>query len=85
MLRTKTFWAVILLVVIAFGAFISYQVYETNLAHTTFDRYYTFRGCVQLIDRADTYGDCKLADGETIKLVLINGKWYLDGDGPGVW
>ena len=85
MLKKKAFWGIMLLVVTAAGAFLAYQVYATNLAHTTFDRYYAFRGCVALVDKTDTYGDCKLADGQTIKLVLINGKWYLDGDGPGVW
>ncbi|HEV8666687.1 MAG TPA: hypothetical protein VN665_02455 [Candidatus Paceibacterota bacterium] len=85
MFKSKTLWAIIALVVIIGGAFLGYKVYETNLAHTTFERYYAFRGCVQLVDKTDTYGDCKLADGSTIKMVLINGKWYLDGDGPGIW
>jgi len=70
------------LVVLGFGI---YQVRELRIAHSTFENYYAFRSCVQLIDKTDTYGDCKLADGQIIKLVLINGRWYLDGDGPGVW
>lgn len=84
MRKSKTLWAIVLVVVIV-GGFLAYQVYRTNLAHTTFDRYYAFRGCTELIDKTDTYGDCKLADGSTIKIVLSNGKWYLDGDGPGIW
>jgi hypothetical protein len=83
--KRKALWGIVVVVIIAFGAFLADQVYETNLAHTTFDRYYAFRGCVELIDKTDTYADCKLANGQTIKLVLINGKWYLDGDGPGIW
>ena len=78
-------WGISILILIVGGVFVTYQVYVTNLAHTTFDRYYAFRGCVELIDKTDTYGDCKLANGQTIKLVLINNKWYLDGDGPGIW
>jgi hypothetical protein len=70
---------------IAGGSLVAYQVYTTRQAHTTFERYYAFRGCVQLIDKTDTYGDCKLANGQTIRLVLIDGKWYLEGDGPGIW
>lgn len=82
--RSKLFWGVLILVVIG-AVFVGYQVYETRLAHTTFERYYAFRGCVELIDKTDTYADCKLANGSTIRMVVINGKWYLEGDGPGVW
>lgn len=85
MSKNKILWGVIILLIIIGGAFAAYQVYATNLAHTTFERYYAFRGCTQLIDRTDTYADCRLADGSTIKIVLINGRWYLEGDGPGVW
>ncbi len=81
-MRHKLFWVIIILLVGAFGA---YQVYATNLAHTTFERYYAFRGCTELVDKTDTSAHCKLKDGSTIKLVLINNKWYLDGDGPGIW
>ena len=85
MARRTTLWGVGLLLVVVGGMCVAYQVYATRLAHTTFERYYAFRGCVQLVDRTDTYGDCKLANGQTIKLVLIDGAWYLDGDGPGIW
>ncbi len=85
MFKNKTLWSVIGVLLIAGAAFGAYQVYATNLAHTTFERYYAFRGCTQLVDKTDTAADCKLANGQTIKLVLINGKWYLDGDGPGIW
>jgi hypothetical protein len=77
-------WGLFGLAIVA-GTFLAYQVYITNVAHTTFERYYAFRGCVSLVDKTDTYGDCELSDGSTIKIVLINDKWYLDGDGPGVW
>ncbi|HVY54298.1 MAG TPA: hypothetical protein VHC46_00925 [Thermodesulfobacteriota bacterium] len=85
MAKHTILWVLIAAAVILGGCFVTYQVYRTNLAHTTFERYYAFRECTELIDRTDTYGDCKLSDGSVIKLVLINGKWYLDGDGPGVW
>ena len=67
------------------GVFFVYENNKLAVAHSTFENYYAFRGCTQLIDKTDTQGHCKLADGSVIKLVLINGKWYLDGDGPGVW
>ena len=71
--------------VLAAGGFFLYENNKLTTAHSTFENYYAFRGCTELIDRTDTYGDCKLADGSTIKIVLISGKWYLEGDGPGVW
>jgi hypothetical protein len=54
-------------------------------AHNTFENYYAFRGCVQLLDRADDYGTCRTASGQVIKIIKLQNKWYLEGDGPGVW
>lgn len=51
-------------------------------AHGTFDSYYAFRGCTQLLEKASTYGVCKTASGQVIKIVEFRGKWYLDGDLP---
>ena len=62
-----------------------YWAHKLKVAHSSFENYYNFRGCVQLIEKTDTYGICKLSSGETIKLVKINNNWYLDGDGPGVF
>lgn len=84
MFKNTSLWLVAALVIAAV-AFVAYQAYATNLAHTTFERYYAFRGCTALVDKTDTDAHCRLADGSTIKLVLIDGKWYLEGDGPGVW
>jgi len=61
------------------------QLLVLHKAHSTFDNYYAFRGCVQLIDKADSYGTCKTASGQIIKIVKIQNQWYLDGDGPGIW
>ena len=58
------------------------QFFILQKAHSTFDNYYAFRGCVKLIERTDTYGICQLSSGKTIKIVLFNDKWYLDGDLP---
>lgn len=51
-------------------------------AHSSFDKYYAFRGCQQLIEKTDTYGLCKVASGETIKIVKYQERWFLDGDLP---
>ena len=61
------------------------QFFVLKKAHSTFENYYTFRGCEQLIEKTDDYGICKIASGQNIKIVKINNRWYLDGDGPGVW
>ena len=71
--------------ILAIGVFAAYKIYTLRSAHSSFENYYAFRGCVQLIERTDTYGICRLTSGETIKLVNIKDKWYLDGDGPGVF
>ena len=75
--------AVILLVLIGFGV---YQVRLLHKAHSSFANYYSFRGCTQLLEKTPTYGICKTASGQTIKIVSYQGKWYLDGDLPkGLW
>jgi hypothetical protein len=51
-------------------------------AHSTFDNYYRFRGCVQLVERTDNYGICRIDTGKMIKIVKYQNKWYLDGDLP---
>ena len=51
------------------------------VAHSSFDEYYKFRGCTELLERTDTYGRCMTSRG-VIKIVLFEGKWYLDGDLP---
>ena len=64
-------------------AFAVYWVEYLHIAHSTFQNYYDFRGCVQLLERTDTYGICKTSSGQTIKIVLYDGRWFLDGDLPG--
>ncbi len=74
--------AVIVIGVIAFGV---NQFLVLRKAHSTFEDYYAFRGCVQLVEKTNAYGICKTASGQTIKMVKMQDKWYLDGDGPGVY
>jgi len=80
--KNKILWGIVVCFVLAGGAFAIYQWNYLRIAHSSFESYYAFRGCQTLVDRTDTYGDCKLADGSTIKIVAYNGKWYLDGDLP---
>jgi hypothetical protein len=81
----KIILAVAGIVVVILAVFAIDQFFVLQKAHSTFDNYYAFRGCVQLLSRTDTSGVCKTVSGDTITIVLINGKWYLQGDGPGVW
>jgi hypothetical protein len=69
---------VIIIVVIIAGQYFAYL----RKAHSTLEDYYKFRGCSQLIEKTETYGICKLNSGKTIKIVLFEGRWYLDGDLP---
>jgi len=74
-----SFVGVLVVVLIILGI---YEVRSLHKAHSTFDNYYNFRGCVQLIKKTTTYGICKTNSGQTIKIVLYHGKWYLNGDLP---
>jgi hypothetical protein len=73
---------VILLTVLIIIALVGYRVYSVNLAHSTFENYYKFRGCTELLEKTDTYATCKIEGGKIIKIIQVNGKWYLEGDGP---
>jgi hypothetical protein len=71
-----------LIALIILGALFIYQWAYLRKAHSTFENYYAFRGCQTLVEKTDTYGTCKLTNGSTIKIVMYQGKWYLDGDLP---
>ncbi len=74
---------VLMYIVILSITFLSvYQIHRLKVAHSTFENYSTFRGCIELIEKTDTYGICKLSSGQIIKLVKYQDKWYLDGDLP---
>ncbi len=53
-----------------------------RLAHSSFENYFAFRGCSELVEKTDTYGTCKTGSGQMQKIVLYRGRWYLDGDLP---
>jgi hypothetical protein len=62
-----------------------YQIVYLQWAHSTFENYFVFRGCEQLLERTNDYGTCRVTGGKIIKIVKFNNKWYLDGDLPGIW
>jgi len=83
--KKKIIIAIIVLAVMAAASFAIDQFFVLQKAHSTFDNYYAFRGCTELISTTTTSGVCRTSSGDTITIVEINGKWYLQGDGPGVW
>jgi hypothetical protein len=85
MKKKKALLALIVIITAFLIASGIHQLRTVDIAHSSFENYYAFRGCVQLLEKTDTYGICKTASGKTIKIVLYNGKWYLDRDLPGVW
>ncbi len=84
-LKNKIAIVIIILAVILIFAFGVEQIFILRKAHSTFENYYAFRGCVQLLDKAADYGVCKTASGQTIKIVKFQNRWYLNGDLPVCW
>ncbi len=79
----------LLIIIGIIGAFAvsagTYWVLYLEKAHSTFENYADFRNCISTSNRTEASADCLLKSGEIIKLVNINNKWYLEGDGPGIW
>ncbi len=73
------FIALLLLIVASISI---YWLLVLQKAHSTFNDYYDFRGCVKLIGKKSSYGTCELNSGKVIKIVKYQNKWYVDGDLP---
>ncbi|MDE2037832.1 MAG: hypothetical protein KGI69_01240 [Patescibacteria group bacterium] len=80
--RTKKAAIGIGALVVALAAALFVQHVVLRKAHSTFEDYYAFRGCSQLIERTPDSGTCRTASGNVIKIVQYRGRWYLDGDLP---
>ena len=82
-MKTKTkIIIVISLIVLVFFVFALYWTIYLKIAHSTFENYYKFRGCTELIKKTSDYAFCKTESGEIIKIVKYQNQWYLDGDLP---
>jgi hypothetical protein len=81
--QNKIFVLIILLLLVVFAIFAIYWVNKLQVAHSTFEDYYSFRGCIQLINNTEESGFCKTDSGQVIEIVRYKGKWYLNGDLPG--
>lgn len=82
LLKNKTLIIVLILVFITIFIYGLQQTIKVDKAHQTFENYYAFRGCINLVKKTTNYGLCKLSSGQVIKLVKFHEKWYLDGDLP---
>ena len=51
----RPFLILICLVILALILCGVYWIYTLRVAHSSFENYYNFRGCVQLIEKTDTY------------------------------
>ncbi|MCL5431617.1 MAG: hypothetical protein M1484_00795 [Patescibacteria group bacterium] len=81
MVRKLAVLIVAVLVILVAAVAVS-QWLTLRRAHSSFENYYAFRGCVQLLSKTADSGTCKTNSGETIKIVKFNNKWYLNGDLP---
>jgi len=82
LLQNKPTIITILITGILIFVFGIYQILYLQKAHSTFENYYAFRGCTQLLEKSPDYGICKLHSGDTIKIVKFQDRWFLDGDLP---
>jgi hypothetical protein len=81
--RNTRLWTVSLATVAVLVAALAVQQWiALRKAHSTFENYYAFRGCAQLLRRTSDYGVCRTSAGTVIKIVRFRGRWYLDGDLP---
>jgi hypothetical protein len=80
--QIKVIILLILLVFIMLAVLAIYWINALQIAHSTFDNYYKFRGCTDLINKTADHGYCEIGSGQVIKIVRYNNRWYLDGDLP---
>jgi hypothetical protein len=74
-------WALVIAAIVA--AFVLIRWYLVlKKAHGTFEDYYAFRCCAELLERGSDYGICRLHSGAVIKIVKFQDRWFLDGDLP---
>jgi hypothetical protein len=73
-----------ILLIIFLGIIIIYQIITTYDAHATFEGYCQWRG-LKIVNESNNYGYCNNSLGQVYKMVLVNGRWYLDGDLPNNW
>ncbi len=81
-LSKKDFVSMIMVIIILLSFATAFVwTYKLKKAHSTFENYSTYIGCVKILSKNLTSGVCTLSNGENIKIIKAqNGKWYLNGD-----
>lgn len=82
MQRRKSRLFIITLILMPLLVFGVWWIDFLRVAHSSFENYYTFRGCVSLIQKTDTEAVCELKNGTKIKMVAYDNRWFLAGDLP---
>jgi hypothetical protein len=67
-------------VVVLLAAVAIWQFFVLQKAHSSFANYAAFRGCETITSQSATSGTCTLSNGQSITMVQVNGRWYLQGD-----
>jgi len=83
MAKKRTIVILLAIAILLAAGLVIDQYVVLRKAHSTFEDYYAFRGCTELLERTDTEGVCRTDTGQTITIVLYRGRWYLKGDLPG--
>ena len=80
--KHKNLIVVLVLIVVVTIIFSVNQIMMLQKAHSTFDNYYNFRGCIKLISKTSDYGICQISSEQIIKIVKFDNRWFLDRDLP---
>jgi uncharacterized membrane protein YqiK len=64
---------------VAFVIFLIYQVTTTYRAHETFEGYCKWRG-LEVVSKTSNYGYCSDNAGNVYKMVMVRGRWFINGD-----
>ena len=81
----STLWTKILIIAAIFAVVFAVKAYTLHKAHSSLANYAAFRDCKSLSGQTDDSAECVTQSGQTVTLMNIGGKWYLKGDGPGIW
>jgi hypothetical protein len=84
-MKTKTLKIIAVTLIVLFLISGTYWIRILRKAHSSFENYYSFRGCVELLNKTDNSGYCITESDKIIKLVKFNEHWYLDDDLPTCW
>lgn len=83
-MKNKKLFIASILISILCVSFVSYEFVTTYTSHSTFEGYCQWRG-LTVVNKSADFGYCQDENGNVFKMVLVNNRWYLDGDLPNNW